>query len=157
MANFATTFLLILAVFNVIATISLWGNWLDAMETSWAFKAFFASEAKAGIGLEIAASVLGGLVPAGLAFLASARSWPRRHLVHVVCGAWLIAYLLFRVPPLSVMWKKPFLEFDFGLGMWFRFHGFPAGTLVLSLILLTVAAIGHVRGKKSSPTQKSAL
>ncbi|TAG30394.1 MAG: hypothetical protein EAZ40_01560 [Rhodobacterales bacterium] len=147
----AVTFLLILTILNVIATISLWQTWLDVMGTNWAFRTFFASEVRGDIGMEIAASVLGGLLPAGLAFLASAREWHRRHLVHMACALWLIAYLLVRVPPLQTMWKAPIFDLSFGLGMWFRFHGFPAGTLAPAILLLAVSATSLLRERGSSP------
>jgi hypothetical protein len=147
-ANFATTFLLILAILNVIATISLWENWLDVMGNNWAFNAFFAHEAKADIRSEIATAVLGSLVPAGLAFVASARRWKQVHLVHALCGAWLLAYLFLRVPGLQTMFKQPFFDMQFGVGMWFRFHGFPAGTLIFTLILLATVVIGYTRQKR---------
>lgn len=151
MANFAATFLLILAIFNVIATISLWANWLDVMGANWAFNAFFADQAKADIGGEIVAAIFGSLIPAGLAFVASARQWTRVHLVHLLCGAWLFAYLLLRIPALHTMFKQPFFDMSFGLGMWYRFHGFPAGTLTLIALLMAAAGNRFIRERHSTP------
>ena len=152
MAIFATTFLLILAIFNVIATISLWENWLDAMDTSWAFRVFFKDEVKSEIWPEVASTVVGNLAPAGIAFLASARQWPRVHVVHLLCGVWLLAYLFLRVPSMMTMFKQPFFDMSFGVGMWYRFHGFPAGSLTLTILLLFTAALGYFQQR---PTERN--
>jgi hypothetical protein len=141
-AKFASTFLLILAVLNVIATISLWATWLDAMNTSWAFRTFFADDVKPDVWSEVFLAIAGSFIPAGLAYLASARRWPRANLVHLLSGVWLLAYLSIRVPSLSVMFKQPFFDMSTGLGMWYRFHGFPAGTLALTILLLFAAGFG---------------
>ena len=149
MAAFAATSLLILAIFNVIATISLWENWLDVMGTSWAFRAFFADDVRTDIWSELASTVVGNFAPAGLAFLASARRWPRVHLVHLLCGVWLLAYLFLRVPSLQTIFKQPFFDKSFGIGMWYRFHGFPAGTLALTFILLFAAGLGYLQQRRT--------
>lgn len=149
MANFASTFLLILAVLNVIATISLWATWLDAMNTSWAFRAFFAEDLKPDIWSEVFLAVFGGLIPAGLAYLASIRRWPRANPVHLLCGAWLLAYLFVRVPSLHTMFKQPLFDMSTGVGMWYRFHGFPAGTLALTILLLFVAGFGFLQERRT--------
>lgn len=119
------------------------------MNTSWAFRTFFADDVTPDVMSEVLLAIAGNLIPAGLAFFASARRWPRTNLVHLLCGAWILAYLFVRVPSLHTMLKQPFFDMSTGIGMWYRFHGFPAGTLALTILVLFVAGFGLLQERQS--------